>query len=117
MGSNPAACHWVEGFAANVLLAFNLSGAERVRGAACAQVLGLAGNVLSRRFEFQADAFAVSLGRSEPLKGALHKLDVKNRSAVNVDAWCAHQPSFGNTGWHRAPDAMHAALHARVLHG
>ena len=54
-------------------------------------MLGLAGNVLSRRFEFQADGFAVSLGRSEPLKGALHKLDVKNRSAVNVDAWCAHQ--------------------------
>lgn len=62
------------------------------RGACCAQVLGLAGNILSRRFEFQADGFAVALGRSEPLKGALHKLDVKNRSAVNVDAWCAHMP-------------------------
>ncbi len=51
------------------------------------QVLGLLGNILSRRFEFQADSFAVSLGRSEPLKGALRKLDAENRSAVNVDAW------------------------------
>ena len=56
---------------------------------ACAQVLGLLGNILSRRFEFQADGFAVSLGRSEPLKGALRKLDFKNRSAPSCSS-CYH---------------------------
>lgn len=36
--------------------------------------------VLSRRFEFQADAFAKSLGRAEPLKSALIKLNIDNLS-------------------------------------
>lgn len=49
------------------------------------QVVGLLSNILSRRFEFQADAFAVSLGKAEELKQALKILDAKNRSAVNVD--------------------------------
>lgn len=51
------------------------------------EVVGLLSNILSRRFEFQADAFAVSLGKGEELKEALKILDAKNRSAVNVDAW------------------------------
>ena len=51
------------------------------------QVLGLLSNIMSRRYEFQADNFAASLGHSEELKQALKKLDAKNRSAVNVDAW------------------------------
>ncbi|KAK9914960.1 hypothetical protein WJX75_002949 [Coccomyxa subellipsoidea] len=51
------------------------------------EVVGLLTNILSRRFEFQADAFAVSLGKAEELKQALKILDAKNRSAVNVDAW------------------------------
>ncbi|BDA43105.1 CAAX prenyl protease 1 homolog [Coccomyxa sp. Obi] len=51
------------------------------------EVVGLLTNILSRRFEFQADAFAVSLGKGEELKEALKILDAKNRSAVNVDAW------------------------------
>ena len=51
------------------------------------QVLGLLSNIMSRRYEFQADNFAASLGHSEELKEALKKLDAKNRSAVNVDAW------------------------------
>jgi STE24 endopeptidase len=55
--------------------------------ASVAQVVGLLTNILSRRFEFQADAFAVSLGKAEELKQALKILDAKNRSAVNVDAW------------------------------
>ncbi|EIE26911.1 hypothetical protein COCSUDRAFT_27312 [Coccomyxa subellipsoidea C-169] len=49
------------------------------------EVVGLLSNILSRRFEFQADAFAVSLGKAEELKQALKILDAKNRSAVNVD--------------------------------
>ncbi|CAK0780161.1 hypothetical protein CVIRNUC_004953 [Coccomyxa viridis] len=51
------------------------------------EVLGLLSNIMSRRYEFQADNFAASLGHSEELKQALKKLDAKNRSAVNVDAW------------------------------
>jgi STE24 endopeptidase len=50
-------------------------------------VIGLLSNILSRRYEFQADGFAVSLGKAEELKHALKILDAKNRSAVNVDAW------------------------------
>ena len=76
------------------------------RGAHALQVLGLAGNVLSRRYEFQADGFAVALGRAEPLKGALQKLDVKNRSAVNVDAWCVL----------RSPFPVHSPCQAACLH-
>ncbi len=53
----------------------------------CSQVLGLLSNIMSRKYEFQADNFAVSLGHTEELKQALRKLDAKNRSAVNVDAW------------------------------
>lgn len=49
------------------------------------QVLGLLSNIMSRRYEYQADNFAASLGHSEDLKQALRKLDAKNRSAVNVD--------------------------------
>ena len=44
-------------------------------------------NILSRRYEFQADNFAVKLGHAEHLKGALRKLDAKNRSAQNVDPY------------------------------
>jgi Zn-dependent protease with chaperone function len=38
-----------------------------------------------RRYEFQADAFAVDLGKGEGLKGGLLALESTNRSAANVD--------------------------------
>lgn len=60
------------------------------RSAGClraVQVVSLGTNILSRRYEFQADSFAVSLGHAEHLKGALRKLDAKNRSAQNVDPY------------------------------
>ena len=49
------------------------------------QVVGLLTNILSRRFEFEADGFAVKLGHHQSLCRALKKLDAKNRSATNVD--------------------------------
>ena len=52
-----------------------------------AQVLGLVTNVISRKYEFQADSFAVGLGHARPLAAALKVLDKKNRSATNVDGW------------------------------
>jgi STE24 endopeptidase len=66
--------------------ATNLPASQNVRMLP-AQVVSLLGNVLSRRFEFQADAFAVDLGRATDLRGALLKLDRENRSACNVDPW------------------------------
>jgi len=51
------------------------------------QVLGLLINQLSRRYEFQADNFAVTLGHAPQLREALKKLDSNNKSAPNVDPW------------------------------
>lgn len=49
------------------------------------EVLGLLSNAVSRRFEFQADAFAVKLGRGEALIDALCTLDKENKGPPNVD--------------------------------
>lgn len=49
------------------------------------EVLGFFSHVLSRRYEFQADAFAVDLGKADGLKGGLLSLESTNRSAPNVD--------------------------------
>ncbi|KAL4448266.1 hypothetical protein ABPG75_005485 [Micractinium tetrahymenae] len=49
------------------------------------EVLGWLSNVVSRRFEFQADAFGVEQGRGEQLREALTILDKENKGAVNVD--------------------------------
>lgn len=51
------------------------------------QVLSLLINQLSRRYEFQADNFAVKLGHAPELREALKKLDSNNKSAPNVDKW------------------------------
>ena len=56
------------------------------------QVVSLLTNILSRHYEFQADDFAVGLGHAQPLGAALKVLDKKNRSASNVDPWCAFTP-------------------------
>lgn len=62
-------------------------GASSSEPGAVPQVVSLLANILSRRFEFQADAFAVGLGRAAPLRKALMKLDQSNKSACNVDPW------------------------------
>ncbi|KAL3150901.1 hypothetical protein ABBQ32_000651 [Trebouxia sp. C0010 RCD-2024] len=51
------------------------------------EVIGLLINQLSRRYEFQADKFAVKLGHAPELREALKKLDSNNKSAPNVDPW------------------------------
>jgi Zn-dependent protease with chaperone function len=43
------------------------------------QVLNLLNNIASRKFEFQADAFGVGLGKGEALREALLVLDKENK--------------------------------------
>jgi len=49
------------------------------------EVLGLVQNIVSRRFEFQADAFGVGLGHGPELRKALCMLDKENKGPPNVD--------------------------------
>ncbi|RYR23904.1 hypothetical protein Ahy_B02g057392 isoform D [Arachis hypogaea] len=44
-------------------------------------------NLVSRSFEFQADAFAKKLGYAAELRDALVKLQEENLSAMNTDPW------------------------------
>ncbi|XP_073001231.1 CAAX prenyl protease 1 homolog [Typha latifolia] len=44
-------------------------------------------NLVSRAFEFQADAFAKKLGYREALQAGLVNLQVENLSAMNTDPW------------------------------
>ncbi|XP_055817230.1 CAAX prenyl protease 1 homolog isoform X1 [Solanum dulcamara] len=44
-------------------------------------------NLVSRAFEFQADAFAKKLGYATPLRAGLVKLQEENLSAMNTDPW------------------------------
>ncbi|KAF8017076.1 hypothetical protein BT93_H2326 [Corymbia citriodora subsp. variegata] len=44
-------------------------------------------NLVSRSFEFQADAFAKNLGYASELRGGLVKLQEENLSAMNTDPW------------------------------
>ena len=48
-------------------------------------VIQLLMNVLSRRFEFQADEFALGLGYRASLAASLLKLHVQNLSSVDAD--------------------------------
>lgn len=48
-------------------------------------VIKLLMNILSRRFEFQADAFATSLGYSADLAKSLIKLQIQNLSTMDAD--------------------------------
>lgn len=59
--------------------------------------LGIAGNVMSRKNEYEADAFAATKYRSKPLQDALKKLSVNNLSnlrphPVNVYVNYSHPP-------------------------
>lgn len=51
------------------------------------EFLGLMQNMVSRAFEFQADAFGVSMGKATQLKEALCILDKENKGPPNVDPW------------------------------
>ncbi|KAL5342606.1 peptidase family M48-domain-containing protein [Aspergillus crustosus] len=48
-------------------------------------VVKLLMNILSRKFEFEADAFAVNLGYSEELSQSLLKLQIQNLSTMDAD--------------------------------
>ncbi|KAK2748299.1 hypothetical protein FQN57_000957 [Myotisia sp. PD_48] len=48
-------------------------------------VMKLFMNILSRKFEFEADAFAVNLGFSKELARSLIKLQIQNLSTMNAD--------------------------------
>lgn len=48
-------------------------------------VLGLALNTMTRLFEFQADAFAVALGKTTELKSGLVKISISNLASFEVD--------------------------------
>jgi STE24 endopeptidase len=51
------------------------------------EFLSLLQNMVSRAFEFQADAFGVKLGKGKELKEALCILDKENKGPPNVDPW------------------------------
>ncbi|EFJ52686.1 hypothetical protein VOLCADRAFT_78672 [Volvox carteri f. nagariensis] len=51
------------------------------------EVIHYASNVVSRRFEFQADAFAVHTGHGTELRSALLKMEEENKGAMHVDPW------------------------------
>jgi STE24 endopeptidase len=60
-------------------------------------ILGILGNILSRKYEYEADAFAATHYESEPLMDALKKLSVNNLSnlrphPVNVFIGYSHPP-------------------------
>ncbi|KAG6434439.1 CAAX prenyl protease 1 homolog isoform X1 [Salvia hispanica] len=50
-------------------------------------VVSLLLNLVSRAFEFQADAFAKKLGYAVPLRAGLIKLQEENLSSMNTDPW------------------------------
>ncbi|KAL9617425.1 MAG: hypothetical protein Q9160_007782 [Pyrenula sp. 1 TL-2023] len=66
-------------------------------------------NILSRRFEFAADEFAVKLGYSKELAKSLIKLQVQNLSTMDADPWYAAYhyshpilpERLGALGWER----------------
>ncbi|WIA16071.1 hypothetical protein OEZ85_012796 [Tetradesmus obliquus] len=49
------------------------------------EVIGFITNVVSRRFEYQADGFAVQQGKGKELREALLKLEETNKASLNVD--------------------------------
>ncbi|KAI9596431.1 peptidase family M48-domain-containing protein, partial [Syncephalis fuscata] len=50
-------------------------------------ILSFVVNILSRKYEFEADAFAKKLGYTEDLKSGLIKLHTKNLGDMNPDPW------------------------------
>jgi len=50
-------------------------------------VVSLLFNLLSRRFEFQADGFACKLDHGRALRAGLVRLQEENKSSPNIDSW------------------------------
>ena len=53
----------------------------------CLQVITYLTNLISKKFECQADGFAISLGHGKELRQALMKLEETNKASMNVDPW------------------------------
>jgi len=53
------------------------------------QLLGIGMTMLSRTFEFQADSFAVEMGRSAGLRSGLFEIHEENKGDLNPDPWYA----------------------------
>lgn len=49
-------------------------------------MIGFVVNLVSRRFEYQADRFAVDQGKGADLRQALLKLEEQNKGSLNVDS-------------------------------
>jgi len=63
------------------------------------QVIGFLTNLVSRAFEYQADNFAVKLGKGQDLRDALLKLEETNKASLNFDPLYSgkeQQQSFGS---------------------
>lgn len=71
-------------------------------------VVSLAFNLLSRHFEFQADAFACKLHHGPALRNGLIRLQEENKSSPNLDPWCA-TPNL-------PPQSPHAETRPRRRH-
>ena len=50
-------------------------------------ILGIFTNILSRKHEYEADAYAANYGLADSLIGGLKKLSVKSLSNLNPDSW------------------------------
>jgi STE24 endopeptidase len=53
------------------------------------QAVSFCMHALSRRFEFQADAYAAAMGKGVDLKAALAVLQRENKAPLHVDPWYA----------------------------
>lgn len=62
------------------------------------QVLTWLSNVVSRRFEFQADGFGVALGRGEQLREALIILDKENKASWSASGCEGRQQKLAWSG-------------------
>lgn len=54
---------------------------------AAVQVIRCLTNLVSRRFEFQADSFAIQQGKGADLRAALLALEKTNKASMNTDPW------------------------------
>ncbi|KAL4421809.1 hypothetical protein ABPG77_001598 [Micractinium sp. CCAP 211/92] len=79
------------------------------------EVLGWLSNVVSRRFEFQADGFGVELGRGEQLREALIILDKENKESCSASRGKAAFSSSFLPGQHAVGavnvDALYSSYH------
>jgi STE24 endopeptidase len=72
-------------------------------------LLGLCLNSLTRKFEFEADAFAVDLGKASALKAGLVKISISNLASFDLDPVSRSVP-VAVEGWGERVEARLAQL-------